>query len=179
VNLRPLSGRPGAVLPAYNVGRKNWGPWQDSGEFRRARFASDQSDDLHAPVQQELAEKSPEGGACPTHQHDDLCAYIRGKGVVRRTDRCESCGRVDQHLRPDFVRNRVRQRHHGASRNDDFVPPRAWRGEKRHSEARSQSQTGVDLGANLAHDASAFESGNPPSGADRRRRSERWRPHDS
>src|SRR5262249_30337535 len=30
--------------------------------------------------------------------------------------------------------------------------------EKRHSDARSQSQTGVYPGANLAHDASTFES---------------------
>ena len=102
-----------------------------------------------------------------------------GTELMRRADRCDSRGRVDQHLRADLVRNRVWQRHHGASRNDDFVPPRAWCRKKRHPEARSQSQTRVDEGADLAHDASAFESGDSPTGADRRRRSERRRTHDS
>jgi hypothetical protein len=90
VNLRPLSGRPGAVLPAGDVGRKKREPWKDPSEFRSACFASDQTDDLHAPVRQEFAEKSPDSGACRSHQHDDPRARVRGKGVVRRTDRCES-----------------------------------------------------------------------------------------
>ena len=84
---------------------------------------------------------------------------------MRRADRCESGGRIDQHLRADFVRNRVRQRHDRASRNDDFVPPRAWCREERHPEIRFQSQTRVDPSADVAHDASAFESGDPPTGA--------------
>ena len=95
-----------------------------------------------------------------------------------RTDRRKGRGRSDQHLRADFVWNRVGQRHHRASRNDDFVPPRAWRVEESHPEPWLQSQTRVDPDTNFAYDASAFESGEPATRGDRRRRSRRRRPHD-
>ncbi len=55
-------------------------------------------------------------------------------------------------------RNRVRQRHHGTGRNDDFIAPGAWCGEEGHSETRFQPESWIDPGADLAHDAGAFKS---------------------
>ena len=95
-----------------------------------------------------------------------------------RADYCESRDRVDQHLRADFVRNRVRQQRHGAGRNDDFIAPGAWCGEEGHSETRFHPESWIDPGADLAHDAGAFKSGDSPTGGDCRRRSEGWRAHD-
>ena len=96
-----------------------------------------------------------------------------------RPDHRKSRDRVNQHLRADFVLNRVRQRHHGTGRDHNFIAPGAWRGEEGHSETLFQPESRIDLGADLTHDAGAFKSGHPPTGSDRRRRSERWRARDT
>src|SRR5260370_39769280 len=86
MDLDALCGGPDAVLPARNLRRKNRGPWQDPGEFRHASFASDQSDDLYAPLRQNLADEAPDSGSCASEQRDDPGTRVRGKGVVCRAD---------------------------------------------------------------------------------------------
>ena len=63
VDVQTLSGCPGAVLPAGSVRREDRQLGRKSGKFLRARFASNQPDDLHAPVGQKLAEKPPDSGS--------------------------------------------------------------------------------------------------------------------
>jgi hypothetical protein len=92
---------------------------------------------------------------------------------VRRADHRESRHRVDQHLRADFVRDRVRRRHHGLAGTTASSLQAPDAGKKATLRAR------IDLGADLGHDAGAFKSGYPPNGGDCWRRSERWRAHDT
>ena len=103
-----LGGGPDAVLPGRKFRRENGGARQDRGEPRCAGFGSDQADDLHATLRQNLGGKAPDCGSCSSQQHDDPGARVRGKGVVCCAYHCECRERVDQPLRADFVRNRVR-----------------------------------------------------------------------
>jgi hypothetical protein len=150
-------------FPASNLRRRNWRPWQNFGEFLGARFASDGAC-LYAPVSQKLANKPADRGSGSSDKHDDPGARP-GEGSHAREGRA----RVDQHLRSDFVRNRIQQTHDRASLNDDLVPQRVWCREERHPKTRFQSQTRGDPGAGSAYNASAFESGDPPTRAVRRR----------
>ena len=96
---------------------------------------------------------------------DNTGTRFRGKGVVRRTDHCEGRDRVDQHLRANFVRNRVRQRHQGAGRNDDLIVQAPGAG-KTAALPLFQPESRIDLGADLADTMPAPSNpGTRPSGA--------------
>ena len=159
---------------------KTGDPGKAQASFAALSFASDQSDDLYAPLRQNLADEAPDSGPAPV---SSMTTPVRASGggescAARITVRAVTV--LISICAPTSSGDRVRQRHDRAGRIRRL--PRSKRqlaGKKATLRPSLNPRAGSTVGADLAHNAGAFKSGHPPAGADRRRCSERWRSHDA